>query len=93
MPEKRAAPKARPTKKPAAKKALTATKTVAAKTSPRPAPVRASASEARLVCPRCGTAKFGPEQRIRAEGSRTVRYSILVCERGHTFAHPLVTSG
>jgi hypothetical protein len=41
------------------------------------------------VCPRCGTAKFGPEQRIRAEGSRTVRYTILVCERGHTFAKPV----
>jgi hypothetical protein len=64
------------------------------KTAPRPAPKKAaakaapSASEARLACPRCGTAKFGPEPRIRAEGTRTVRYTVLVCERGHTFARP-----
>ncbi len=45
---------------------------------------------AKEVCPRCGTEKFGPEQRIRAEGSRTVRYTVLVCEHGHTFARPRV---
>ena len=40
------------------------------------------------TCPRCGTTSFGPEDRIRAEGRRTVRYTVLVCERGHTFARP-----
>lgn len=58
---------------------------------PRSADVAASASEARSACPRCGTSKFGPEQRIRADGSRTVRYTVLVCERGHTFARPVST--
>ncbi len=48
----------------------------------------ATSASGKGVCPRCGTEKFGPEERIRAEGSRTVRYTILVCERGHTFARP-----
>ena len=52
---------------------------------PKPASAAAPSGE---VCPRCGTSKFGPEERIRAEGSRTVRYTVLVCERGHTFARP-----
>ncbi|MDE3113188.1 MAG: hypothetical protein KGN00_07460 [Chloroflexota bacterium] len=46
-------------------------------------------AEAVDACPRCGTTKFGPEERTRWEGRRTVRYSVLVCERGHTFAHPV----
>jgi hypothetical protein len=40
------------------------------------------------VCPRCGTTKFGPEERTRVEGKRTVRYTLLICENGHTFARP-----
>lgn len=78
-------------KKPAAAKKAAPRKTPSpAAPAPQPAP---AAAEAVATCPRCGTPKFGPEQRIRAEGSRTVRYTILVCERGHTFAHPLVRSG
>lgn len=50
---------------------------------PKPAAPRPAATE---VCPRCGTEKFGPEERTRIEGRRTVRYTVLVCERGHTFA-------
>lgn len=69
-------------KRPAAKKPAAAKMAAPSKTT---APIE--------TCPRCGTPKFGPEQRIRAEGNRTVRYTILVCERGHTFAHPLVRSG
>ena len=61
--------------------------------SPRAAPpVAPPPGPAVPACPRCGTSKFGPEDRIRAEGNRTVRYTILVCERGHTFARP-VTRG
>lgn len=103
MPEKKTA-----TRKPAATKKTVAKRTTTAKTSttakstaptamtkaaappPAPAPEQPVRGE---VCPRCGTSKFGPEQRIRAEGSRTVRYTILVCERGHTFAHPVTRSG
>ncbi|MBI2324314.1 MAG: hypothetical protein HYY42_01365 [Chloroflexi bacterium] len=108
MPEKRTAKKAAAARKTATpKKATAPKKTAAAKTvargpgaavdgsgSPlRRASVDVRASETRLACPRCGTTRFGPEQRIRAESNRTVRYTILVCERGHTFAHPLVTPG
>jgi hypothetical protein len=80
----------------------TTKKTTARKTA-APAPVRkavapakapadvlaAAATEAVDVCPRCGTTKFGPEQRTRVDGNRTVRFTILVCERGHTFAKPV----
>ncbi len=83
-------------KKPAAKKPATAKKATAprktaapakalAAPAPQPTPAAAAPTE---TCPRCGTGKFAPEQRIRAEGSRTVRYTVLVCERGHTFARP-----
>jgi hypothetical protein len=47
------------------------------------------ASTAIDVCPRCGTTKFGLEERTRVDGRRTVRYTVLVCERGHTFAKPI----
>lgn len=40
------------------------------------------------ACPRCGSGKFAPEQRTRVDGNRTVRFTILVCERGHTFVRP-----
>jgi len=80
---KRPAP--RPSQRPAAATAPTAEKKGTA------APTATSAAREVLVgaevCPRCGTEKFGPEERIRAEGRRTVRYTVLVCERGHTFAH------
>lgn len=52
-------------------------------------PVPQAAAAGADVCPRCGTAKFAPEQRTRVEGARTVRYTILVCERSHTFARPV----
>lgn len=84
-------------------KRTTAAKETAAKrsTARKAAAPKKAAAPARAVvepatptagaetCPRCGTAKFGPEQRIRAEGNRTVRYTILVCERGHEFARPV----
>lgn len=54
-----------------------------------PAAQPQSAAPASEACPRCGTAKFAAERRIRVEGDRTVRYTILVCERGHTFARPV----
>lgn len=63
---------------------------VGSKSTPRSDQVTPSASEARLACPRCGTTKFAREERIRAEGARTVRFTVLVCERGHTFAKPRV---
>ena len=75
MPEKKAARKVTAAKKPAP-----------AKPSPAPRPPAAAPTPTE-TCPRCGTATFGPEQRTRADGTRTVRYTILVCERGHTFAH------
>jgi hypothetical protein len=103
MPEKRtknaAAPRKAAAKKAAPKKALPKRTIRAA--LPKPAepalpattkPALPKPSEKALpageVCPRCGTSKFGPEDRIRAEGNRTVRYTVLVCERGHTFARP-----
>jgi len=53
-------------------------------------PAAASAAPAGVeVCPRCGTTKFAAEDRTRVDGRRTVRYTVLVCERGHTFAKPL----
>ena len=88
MAEKRArkaAGKARATR-PVAKKTQGGPAVNGSGSSPRSASVGISASGPRLVCPRCGTAKFGPERRTRVEGTRTVRYSVLVCERGHTFA-------
>jgi hypothetical protein len=71
--------------KPAPKPALPPATTPAL---PKPAAAALPSGE---VCPRCGTSKFGPEDRIRAEGNRTVRYTVLVCERGHTFARPRPT--
>lgn len=82
MPEKRT-----DRKKTAAKKTVTPKKGPPAKQ----AATRQEAPQAGPpsgVCPRCGASKFAPEQRIRVDGNRTVRYSILVCERGHTFAKP-----
>lgn len=58
--------------------------------SAAPAAAAAATSGPIEVCPRCGTATFGPEDRTRWEGRRTVRFTVLVCERGHTFAHPVV---
>lgn len=65
----------------------------ARKTAGKAAPKQAAAAEpkppaAAEVCPRCGTEKFGAEERTRVEGQRTVRDTVLVCERGHTFARP-----
>jgi hypothetical protein len=58
--------------------------------SPRRSSVAPRASEAHLaeVCPRCGSPTFAPEERTRFEGRRIVRTTVLVCERGHTFAKP-----
>ena len=104
MPEKRAAAKRTTAKKTTAKAAApkkALPKPAAKAALPKPAeralpattrPALPKPSEKALpsgeVCPRCGTSKFGPEDRIRAEGNRTVRYTVLVCERGHTFAKP-----
>lgn len=88
MPER--ARRARKTTKDLAPKA--ATSRTAAKSdvaAPKPAVPKAAPKAGALVCPRCGTQKFGPEERTRIEGRRTVRYTILVCERGHTFARPV----
>ncbi len=105
MPEKRTkkatAPRKTAAKSAAPKKSLAKPASKAAPPKPAERPLPAATrpalpkpAEAALpsgeVCPRCGTSKFGPEQRIRAEGSRTVRYTILVCERGHTFAKPVL---
>lgn len=81
---KKAVPKpgAKPLPRPAPEPALPAATRPAL---PKPAEAALPSGE---VCPRCGTSKFGPEERIRAEGNRTVRYTVLVCERGHTFARP-----
>jgi hypothetical protein len=103
MPEKRtkkAAPRKTAAKAPTRKKALP--KPAARAALPTPAepalpattkPALPKPSEKALpageVCPRCGSSKFGPEERIRAEGNRTVRFTVLVCERGHTFAKPV----
>ncbi len=96
MPEKRGLPKrtTRPTarktsrttaprKSSVAKRTAAASEAIAKGTLPVAAPVTVD------TCPRCGTTKFAPEERIRAEGRRTVRYTVLVCERGHTFAKPV----
>jgi uncharacterized membrane protein len=74
----------------AAQKPATVQKAV---TPPSPQAVASTAPKdptaaAKEVCPRCGTEKFGPEERTRLDGRRTVRYTVLVCERGHTFAKP-----
>lgn len=74
-------------KKPAAKRPT------AANERPQPERPDVPASAAAEVCPRCGTTKFGPEERTRWEARRTVRYTVLVCERGHTFAHPVTRAG
>lgn len=89
---KRAAAKGKPSGRgtPMAEKAAAAP--IATAATPRAAarqPVAPTAASPGGACPRCGSARFAPEQRIRAEGSRTVRYAILVCERGHTFAKPV----
>ncbi len=74
----------------AAKRTASPRKTTKTQTAVPPKEPAAEAPKAAVeVCPRCGTAKFGPEDRIRAEGDRTVRYTVLVCERGHTFARPI----
>jgi len=86
MPRKQAIANKATTKKMVAK--TIAAKEGGSESSPRRASVAPRASEARLACPRCGTEKFGPEDRTRVEGRRTVRYTVLVCERGHTFAKP-----
>ena len=87
MPERK-----RTAKRTAAKKS-TAKKPVAKTTAPTPkkpaAPPPTPAPKAPgATCPRCGSSTFGPEQRTRVDGNRTVRYTILVCERGHEFARP-----
>lgn len=85
----KAKPKAAKTKaRAAATKPPAKAKDAAAASAQRPA-MQAPAGGA---CPRCGTPKFAAEQRTRVEGDRTVRYTILVCERGHTFAKPSVPS-
>lgn len=86
---KAAAPK-KPLAKPAAKAALPKPTEPALPAALKPALPKptSTALPQGEVCPRCGTTKFGPEERIRAEGHRTVRYTVLVCERGHTFARP-----
>ncbi len=71
--------------KPAAKKSP-AKKEIAAPAKATAAPATGPVE----VCPSCGTATFGPEERTRWEGRRTVRFTVLVCERGHTFAHPVI---
>lgn len=91
MPRKAAA---KPAKKTAPRKTAAARpkRAAAARTATKAAPAApqapAPATAASGVCPRCGTSTFAPEQRTRVDGNRTVRYSILVCERGHTFAKP-----
>lgn len=62
----------------------------AAAPAQRPESAKAAVAASAESCPRCGTPKFAPEDRIRVEGARTVRYTVLVCERGHTFAKPRV---
>lgn len=86
---RRTAPrKASATKPPArAKKAEPARPASPAAATAPAAPAGAPSTGA---CPRCGATSFAPEQRIRVDGNRTVRYTILVCERGHTFAKPSV---
>jgi uncharacterized membrane protein len=93
-PRKTAAKTAAPKKalaKPAAKAVLPKPAEPALPATTKPAQPRPSekAPPAGEVCPRCGSSKFGPEERIRAEGNRTVRFTVLVCERGHTFAKPV----
>lgn len=84
-PKKAAAPARTAPKKAVAKRTVAAPP--AAKPPSPPAPQAAAAGSD--ACPRCGTANFAAEQRTRVEGNRTVRYAILVCERGHTFAKPV----
>lgn len=60
----------------------------AAKAAATPKP--AAPTQGSEVCPRCGTSKFASEERTRFEGRRVVRTTVLVCERGHTFAKPAV---
>ena len=98
MPERKKTVATRSTAKKAAAKKATTKKAVA--TKPAADPVRAAATAAPAtespvapgtpVCPRCGTAKFAAEERTRVDGRRTVRYTVLVCERGHTFAKPVI---
>ena len=89
MPEKRTKQTAGP-RKTAAKAAAPKKALPKPAARPLPGPAPKAALPAGEVCPRCGTSKFGPEDRIRAEGNRTVRYAVLVCERGHTFARPVI---
>lgn len=88
--------------RPQPKRPVKADQTTSAKPKPAMPNVAAAAtastpdvptSAAVEVCPRCGTTKFGPEERTRWEARRTVRYTVLVCERGHTFAHPVTRAG
>ncbi len=88
-PATKAAAKSAPTRNTATKRAAPVHKAVA------PPPAAGSTTPASTVtepgtevCPRCGTEKFAPEERMRVDGRRTVRYTVLVCERGHTFARP-----
>lgn len=95
MPARKAA--AKPAKRTAPGKATAARPKKATAKAPAPAKAKPAAPPAPApattapggVCPRCGTSTFAPEQRTRVDGSRTVRYAILVCERGHTFAKPV----
>jgi hypothetical protein len=86
-------PERRPGKRAAARK--TAAKPTGARTTPTPAKASVPAASGPAVgttvevCPRCGTTKFAPEDRTRIDGRRTVRYRVLVCERGHTFGRPV----
>jgi len=88
MPEKRTSKRTAAARKSAAKpaparKAVTPPKAAAVPAVENVAPAGVD------VCPRCGTTKFAAEDRTRVDGRRTVRYTVLVCERGHTFAKPL----